>query len=87
MFLSGVVTAYRVTEGSPCTALCSQEPGAPASNSSQTAEVRLVCEDGEFGTDAAGKAFESCGECLLNSDFVNGEESDQLWFLCKSDNP
>ncbi|PKS07988.1 hypothetical protein jhhlp_006600 [Lomentospora prolificans] len=61
------VAAFKVTDGSPCASLCAEDSEAPVANSTVANK---------------GPKVPKCMGCLEESEFVNGEENDQMWFLC-----
>ncbi|KAH8173989.1 LPXTG-domain-containing protein [Sarocladium implicatum] len=76
--------ALQVTPGSPCTDLCIDDSQGSHKGDSKLSDITgddIVCNDFEFSSDKAGKAFQRCMTCLQGSDFAKGAESDLDWFL------
>jgi hypothetical protein len=88
--LLGLVTppasALQVTPGSPCSSFCIDEANLDETDpdSSNTTPDDISCSDEDYGTEEHGQKFQRCLTCLQDSDFAEGHESDQQWFLCKS---
>jgi hypothetical protein len=80
------VSALQVTPGSPCSSFCIDEANLDEtdSDSSNTTPGDITCSDEDYGTEERGQKFQRCLTCLQDSDFAEGHESDQQWFLCKS---
>jgi hypothetical protein len=81
---AGLGSALQVTPNSPCAQICQDQPqfdvSAPASSNTKNSD--MFCEDADHhGAD--GSKWKDCMTCLQTSDFHQGEESDQMWFLCK----
>ncbi|OHW91731.1 hypothetical protein CSPAE12_09713 [Colletotrichum incanum] len=85
--LTAVVPAYvsalQVTPNSLCASFCLDSIGLDVSdpNSSNTKGKDITCADGKYQTEAAGQKFQQCMSCLQDSQFVQGGENDQDWFL------
>uniref|UniRef100_A0A8H7TSI6 LPXTG-domain-containing protein n=1 Tax=Bionectria ochroleuca TaxID=29856 RepID=A0A8H7TSI6_BIOOC len=75
--------ALEFTPGSSCASLCldNGETDAFDAAASSTNSSDITCLDASFGTDAKGKKYKSCLECLAKSDKVEGSESDIHWYL------
>lgn len=80
------VLAIQVTPNSPCSSVCVDSTALDLSdpNSSNTVASSIVCEDADYTSTSGGKKWTQCMTCLQSSTFVQGGESDQYWFLCKS---
>ncbi|GKT49160.1 uncharacterized protein ColSpa_09341 [Colletotrichum spaethianum] len=77
------VSALQVTPNSPCASFCLDSIGLDVSdpNSSNTKGKDITCTDDQYQTEAAGQKFQQCMSCLQDSQFVQGNENDQDWFL------
>lgn len=86
LLFSSSVSAIQVSANSPCASLCIDSPELDTSdpNSSSTRNADITCQDRLYGSSAAGIKWKSCMSCMQNSTFHQGSESDQGWFLCKS---
>ena len=75
--------AIQVTPGSPCAALCiddpSSDPFSPSSSSTNASDI--VCQDSLYSNSDEGEKFKSCLECLQKSEKTNGTEADNYWML------
>ena len=82
-------TALQVTPNSPCASFCVDADGLDFSDlgASNTENADITCYDSEYADTAAGRKFQRCVSCLQDSPFAQGQESDQLWFLCESASP
>lgn len=80
------IQALQVTPNSPCAAVCQDSDTLDASDprSSNTKNSDITCDDSSFGSSKAGIKWMNCMSCLQNSTFVQGNENDQMWFLCRS---
>lgn len=79
--------ALQVAPNSPCASFCIDDSSLDVSdpNSSNTNGSDIVCNDGDFSSQATGQKFERCLSCLQDSPFVQAPENDQQWFFCTSD--
>src|SRR5437667_2027084 len=79
-----LASALQFTPNSPCASVCIDSQGLDKSDpgSSSTKGSDIVCTDAEFNTTSAGRKFRECQECLQTSRFSQGQENDQMWFLC-----
>ncbi|KAK4455758.1 hypothetical protein QBC34DRAFT_390846 [Podospora aff. communis PSN243] len=79
---AGLGSALQVTPNSPCAQICQDQPqfdvSAPASSNTKNSD--MFCEDADHHG-AEGSKWKDCMTCLQTSDFYQGEESDQMWFL------
>ena len=82
-----ITAALQVTPGSPCSSVCLDEPDLDDSDpeSSNTTPDDIVCNVKDFISEANGQKFQRCLNCLQDSGFEHGHESDQQWFFCKCD--
>ena len=82
-------SALQVTPNSPCASFCVDSDGLDLSDpgTSNTKNGDITCYDSEYADTAAGRKFQRCVSCLQDSPFAQGQESDQLWFLCESASP
>ncbi|RDW81397.1 uncharacterized protein DSM5745_04954 [Aspergillus mulundensis] len=73
--LIGLASGLRTTPGSPCASTCSP--------TNDTLPSEVVCLDSEYNTTEAGRKFEGCIACQLQSTFVDdaSRESDVEWGL------
>lgn len=80
-----VVFALQVAPNSPCSSVCIDSSTLDESdpNSSTTLAADVVCEDVGFTGTSNGTKWKECMTCLQSSTFVQDDESDQYWFLCK----
>lgn len=78
--------SLQVTPNSPCASFCVDSPNLDFSdsNSSTTKNADISCYDSEYSTTPAGQKFQRCMSCLQDSTFAQGDENDQLWFLCEN---
>lgn len=85
VFMIRLAVALQVTPNSPCAALCldSEDLDKSDPNSSSTKGSDITCDDDLFSTTKKGQKIQNCLTCLQESNFVQGSESDQKWFLCK----
>jgi hypothetical protein len=85
--VAGLASALQVTPNSPCAQICQDQPqfdvSAPASSNTKNSD--MFCEDAHHHG-AEGSKWKDCMTCLQTSDFHQGDESDQMWFLCKPSN-
>ncbi|KAH7033503.1 uncharacterized protein B0I36DRAFT_430710 [Microdochium trichocladiopsis] len=81
--LSGHTRALQVTPGSPCAAVCLNNPESDSQdpNSSTTETSELVCLNDEFSTQTAGIKYQNCMQCLQTSNSTSLGESDSSWFI------
>ncbi|KAL7625229.1 hypothetical protein AAE478_004444 [Parahypoxylon ruwenzoriense] len=72
-----------VTPGSPCTAVCLDEPDGDAQDpvASSTNSSDITCRDSQYDSSPTGIKFKNCLSCLQDSEAVSGNESDVAWFL------
>lgn len=87
ILLSSIVylsSALQVTPGSPCSAVCIDDPKADIKDpsNSNTFITDIVCQDGDYTGTEAGRNFKACQTCLQTSDASAAGESDQGWFIC-----
>ncbi|KAK5631150.1 hypothetical protein RRF57_006865 [Xylaria bambusicola] len=77
--------ALQVTPDSPCASFCIDSEGDDVSdpNASTTTNKDITCYDSKYVSSPAGQKFQRCISCLQDSTFSQGEETDQLWFLCR----
>jgi len=77
-------SALQVTPNSPCAQICQDKPefdvSAPASSNTKNSDI--FCQDAAHNG-ASGSKWKDCMTCLQSSDFYQGGETDQMWFLCK----
>ncbi|KAJ1329679.1 cell wall integrity and stress response component [Microdochium nivale] len=77
------VAALQVSPGSPCAALCLNNPESDIQDpgSSHTDSSEVVCMNDEFSTKTAGIKYKNCMECLQASNATSRGESDSSWFI------
>ncbi|KAI1824627.1 hypothetical protein F4861DRAFT_538769 [Xylaria intraflava] len=86
-YILGILISYsaalRVTPSSPCASFCVDAPDNDGSDSdpSATANEDITCYDSKSISSLTGRKFQRCINCLQDSTFSRGSESDQLWFL------
>lgn len=80
-----VTIALQVTPNSPCASHCMDTIDLDRSDprSSSTLGNDIVCQNADYISTSQGKKFQECMECLQLSDYSQGSENDQMWFLCK----
>ena len=73
--------SLHVIPGSNCTAVCSNNV-----TSSNTTVADITCIDKDFNTTDAGKSFQSCISCEMESHTFDhdSKQTDLGWALCKS---
>ena len=78
------VAAISATPNSPCASQCIDSSSLDPSdaNSFTTTASDMICDDGDFSLSAVGQKWMSCMNCLQSSTFVQGDQNDQMWFLC-----
>lgn len=76
--LAQLVSGLRTTPGSPCENSCNP--------SNETLPSEIVCADIEYNNTEAGRVFEQCISCQLQSTFADdvARQSDVEWGLCMS---
>ncbi|ORY71512.1 uncharacterized protein BCR38DRAFT_417055 [Pseudomassariella vexata] len=81
--LQKFAVALQVTPGSPCAALCLNDPKSDTQDpgSSFTNAADISCTDHDYQSSSKGIKFKNCMECLQNSNAVSGDENDMNWFL------
>jgi hypothetical protein len=86
MALFQLAAALQVTPNSPCASFCLDGPDSDEADSqaSTTDSSDISCKDDDFATKIQGRRYQRCMTCLQDSDFSEGDESDQQWFLCRS---
>lgn len=84
--LSWLSAALQVTPNSPCASQCIDSAALDASdpNSFNTRNADITCHDSHYRSSSAGIKWLNCMSCLQNSTFSQGNENDQMWFLCAS---
>ena len=85
VLITQLASALQVTPNSPCASICQDRSDVDLSdpNSSNTRNSDIVCGDVDHGGEKGSK-WKDCMTCMQNSTFVQGSESDQMWFMCKS---
>lgn len=75
--------SLHVVPGSNCTAVCSNNV-----TSSNTTGRDITCIDKDYNTTDAGKSFQSCVSCEMESHTFDhdSKQTDLGWALCKSRN-
>ena len=73
--------SLHVVPGSNCTAVCSDNV-----TSSNTTARDITCIDKDYNTTDAGKSFQSCISCEIESHTFDhhSKQTDLGWALCKS---
>lgn len=84
--LLGSGRALQVSPGSPCAAVCLNNPEANSQDpsSSTTEPPEIVCQNDEFSNQLAGIKLQNCMQCLQKSNATSQGESDSQWFICES---
>lgn len=77
---STVSTALQATPNSPCASLCLDS--SASSGGLNISEDDILCSNREYASEK-GQKFEGCMNCLQNSTYSQGSQSDQTWFMCK----
>ncbi|KAH8683111.1 hypothetical protein BGZ60DRAFT_212411 [Tricladium varicosporioides] len=80
LLLARQVTAIGFTLNSPCTSVC-RDTSDPDPSTSRIKGSDITCRDSHYSSTTVGTKFQNCLSCLQTSNFVNGAENDQSWFI------
>ncbi|KAH6684369.1 hypothetical protein B0J14DRAFT_10593 [Halenospora varia] len=80
LLLAGQVLAIGFTPSSPCTSVC-RDASDPDPSISRIRGSDITCRDSHYSSTTVGSKFQTCLSCLQTSNFVNGAENDQSWFI------